>query len=232
MLKTICKIFPLLLLVISCAEPDRKDADGRQIEDSTSIAETPDKTDGNNDTLLHEKYRYQYEQVSYESLDDTFLKKVLAIYFVCDYELEHTDFICTCDKSNSDNDEHASDYIVDFNIVPFDSTKHKISRDDNGFVYLIDDRVFWGTEGWLPNTQIASFIVKCKTTYIRIPRSEYCDLYTLLGYNDQLKKIHFVDSPNSYIVLMADGGDGSYHYTVAWIFKNGKYYRRIVDSRC
>ncbi|MBW7913742.1 MAG: hypothetical protein H3C54_08635, partial [Taibaiella sp.] len=134
MLKTICKIFPLLLLIISCAESDRKDADGRQIDDSISIAETPDKTDGNNDTLLYEKYRYQYEQVSYESLDDTFLKKALEKYFVLDDERFFYDYTCKNETSTTSQSEHALDYKMTITSSPFDSVKHPMTRAKEGFV--------------------------------------------------------------------------------------------------
>jgi hypothetical protein len=41
-----------------------------------------------------------------------------------------------------------------------------------------------------------------------------------------------MDKKGEYFVIVLFGSDGAGSYTAIWIFKNGKYIGRVVDSSC
>lgn len=222
-------VISILLVVISCAEPTIKDV---QSNDSLSVLEESIKQDSLiDDTSWYSKYGWQYEQVSYESLEDSFLKKSLQKYFMFGDEMNFPDYSCK-DKGSINNCEHVKQYKIEFESQTFDSTKHIITRYLDKFIYLIDGKVYWGCDGGMPNEKIKRFSVKYKNEYISIPSTEYEDLYQPYGYMGGPFKVHLVNSNNSYVVVILHGSDGAGSYTAAWIFKDGKYIRRVVDSSC
>jgi len=223
-------ILILLMCIISCAEPAGTEV---QSNDSSTGLESIKQDSLHDEASWYSKYGWQYEQVSYESIEDSFLKKALEIYFVMDDEKEFTEYRCKEEKETDiSNIEHAKDYSIEFESQPFDSTKHKFTRCEGHFICLIDGKVYWGLDGGMPVSEISRFKVKYKDRVIHLPETDYSDLYSPFTEHCPPDKIHVTDGVNSYIVFITNCSDGAGFYTVAWIFKDGKYIRRVVDSSC
>ncbi len=184
-----------------------------------------------------QSYQYEFDKLSLQSLEDTILAKNLEYYFfsICDTSYGPTPInIIEIDKSiykdsvfriKSDND-----YEFELKATKFNPGKHKITKAKEGWVCLIDGKIFFGTDGRLPDQEIKSLKVKFKNHYIGLPVSEYKDLYEpRFDTNNNFKRIFILkDIKNKYFILLMYGSDAAGSYTVVWIFKNGKYLRRVV----
>lgn len=224
------RIFFSALFILSCGQP--KKAETATEFPHTIATDSISVSEAQSDSLIYDKYSGQYEQVSYASLEDSFLIKALEKYFVFEEEGIFPDYTCKNETGSSSQSEHASDYKMTITWSPFDSVKHPMTRAKEGFVCLINNKVFWGTDGDIPVSQISSVNATYKGVAISIPPSEYDDLYSPFEDDCTPDKLHLTDGKNSYIVFVSSCSDGAGSYTVAWIFKNGKYIRRVVDSSC
>lgn len=101
--------------------------------------------------------------------------------------------------------------------------QNKISK-ENGFVYKINDRKFWGTDGDIPRTEYKSIKISLEKQNVEIPEAAFDDLYEPpLGYTranyDRVNDILYLHSMNS---------DGAGGYIVVWVIKKGEYKKRYV----
>lgn len=202
-MKTIIPIL-LLIIVLSCKE---------------SVA-----TDNTTDTSWHNMYRSKFENVNFESLEDTFVKSALEKYYVADNERGYP--VYDIIPENEIAKQNVAEYGIDFHTIPFDSSVHKLTT-ETGFVYLIDGEAFWGSDGTVPHQEISKFTVTHKNKSLYLPDSSYKDLFNPAGGP---QAIYVSNGNDDYFIPILQGSDGAGAYTAAWIFKNGKYVRRVVDS--
>jgi len=92
----------------------------------------------------------------------------------------------------------------------------------------IDGRAPLGTDGTIPQIEIASMTVSFNGAKIVVPRSLYADCY-----NPNLQKDTFAtklnDAGDSLLIFMA-GSDAAGSYQVMWILRNDGHHSRFVKN--
>lgn len=112
----------------------------------------------------------------------------------------------------------------------FAQKKHKMgwekqSGDSRPELYKIDGKPFFGTDGDVPHREFKAIVFKLGGKSVVVPRSAYADLY-----DPQLRTTEVYSSTDrSRIYIMMMNSDGAGSYGVTWVFRNGKYARRIVE---
>lgn len=124
---------------------------------------------------------------------------------------------------------------------PFDPTKHALGYDRGqqpALLCTIDGHGIWGTDGDLPRNEIGTVSVEMEGRSVTVPRHAYTNLY----------EPNFCDSyprtPDAPIDLHAGcrlskdrrrlyvhmlNSDGAGGYLVTWIFRDGRYWGRVVE---
>ena len=187
-------------------------------------------------------YKSEYEKVSVNTIKDTRLKQIMTPFF----ELSETDdspkyFIDYKPKFINDSVVYfmidkgaAKGYEIRLESKKFDSVKHKFTKSGNEGICLIDNKIFWGTDETVPREEIKKFEVFFNNQKIIMPKSEFRDLFNPTeGFSN--KSIHLfakMDRKGEYFIIILYGSDGAGSYCAVWIFKNGKYLRRVVESLC
>lgn len=190
------------------------------------------------DTTWYDHYKADYEKTSYETLDDAYLKQVLEKHFVLD---DDKTFPTYCYEYNGtaikdsayifSGEGKAADYRVSIMVKRFDSLQHHYTYTNTGFLYLVDHKIFWGTDGNLPGQETDTMTVLYKGKPIDLPASEYKDLYNLYPTKYRPMQVS-VDKKNGNIYVIVYGSDGAGSYTCVWIFRDGKYIKRVVEGSC
>jgi hypothetical protein len=194
------------------------------------------------DSDCYSVYKSEYDRVSINTIKDTRLKKILIPFF----ELSDTDyspkyFINYKPKFINDSAVYfmidkgaAKGYEIRLECKKFDSVKHKFTKSVNGGICLIDNKIFWGTDETVPREEIKKFEVLFNNQKIGMPLSEFRDLFNPTeGFSN--KSIHLfakMDREGEYFIIILYGSDGAGSYCAVWIFKNGKYLKRVVESLC
>jgi len=194
------------------------------------------------DSDCYSVHKSEYDKVSINTIKDTRLKKILTPFF----ELSETDyspkyFIDYKPKFINDSAVYfmidkgaAKGYEIRVESKNFDPGKHKFTKSGNGGICLIDNKIFWGTDETVPREEIKKFEVFFNNQKIIIPKSEFRDLFNPTeGFSN--KSIHLfakMDRKGEYFIIILYGSDGAGSYCAVWIFKNGKYLKRIVESLC
>ena len=92
----------------------------------------------------------------------------------------------------------------------------------------IDGRAPLGTDGTIPQIEIASMTVSFNGAKIVVPRGLYADCY-----NPNLQKDTFAaklnDAGDSLLIFMA-GSDAAGSYQVMWILRNDGHHSRFVNN--
>ena len=111
----------------------------------------------------------------------------------------------------------------------FDKKKHKFGYDKHykDFLQTVDGRPIYGTDGTMP-TQAITLTIKNGISRIPLPRPAYNDLFQ--PNLETAKAFLSIDGRRLYVYMMNSDGAGSYE--IVWIFKDGKYLRRVVEHNC
>lgn len=216
----------LFVFIVACQSGDSENDTAehiQQVDTSTRVVKQHEEVKASKatDTFNYKEHWRLYQLLSYDNLEESFLKEALAPYFIFDNDSD-SEYLCTCEQCDTRS------YTVKLSAKPFDSTAHTITRTGAGWVSYIDDRIYFGCDGGLPREAIERFTVLYKGATIDIPEWEYNDLYEPSGVD----KFHLTDGVNNYVVILMNASDGAGSYTVAWIFKDGKYVRRVVGQMC
>jgi hypothetical protein len=121
----------------------------------------------------------------------------------------------------------ANTATVTFQTKPFQPSSHKALVTGKG-VTMIDGRYAFGTDGTLPQTEIASMKLYINGNEISVPSRLYLDCYQP---NLAAPYINVKFGNNSHIVVVSmHGGDGAAGYNVTWrLRKNGRHSRSIYN---
>lgn len=121
----------------------------------------------------------------------------------------------------------------------FDTLGHKLFYDDTQkqHLILIDNSLFWGTDGEVPTKKIENIVYEHIAYAKYLPDSAFKGLYepNLCEKAHGKKRIAYskvfqsVDRRRIYIYMLNGSGAGSYEVT--WVLQNGKYYTRVIDPR-
>jgi hypothetical protein len=108
----------------------------------------------------------------------------------------------------------------------FNAKEHRIAKGKQGYVSTIDGKVPKGVDGNLPNIELRSIAVTINGKPLAIPTNAYNDLYepSISSFNV------YSDKKGTIFLYMPYNSDGAGGYSVAWMFKNGRYVKRYVDS--
>lgn len=129
--------------------------------------------------------RWSDEKEGYSTIRSSTIKRevISFIDWVWEYEGTGTKPAMLHLKGKSDCESWASfnGHGVDVRITsaPFDSTKHKLIFETNGYPTLceIDDRPFRGTDGAVPRVAIKRVTVTIDSMRVQLPTSAWNDLY-------------------------------------------------------
>ena len=113
----------------------------------------------------------------------------------------------------------------------FNPKRHKLSyvKSASGQNILtqlnkIDGHYIDGTDGNVPVKSISSVKIIKKGLILKLPESVINDLY-----EPQFDNLKVYISDNNLIYIQMDNVYGAGSYTVIWIIKDSKYYRRYMD---
>ena len=194
------------------------------------------------DSDCYSVHKSEFDKVSVNTIKDTRLKKILTHFF----ELSETDyspkyFIDYKPKFINDSAVYfmidkgaAKGYEIRLECKNFIPGQHKFTKSVNGGICLIDNKIFWGTDETLPWEEIKKFEVFFNHQKIIIPKSEFRDLFNPTeGFsNISIRIFAKMDRKSEYFIIVLYGSDGAGSYCAVWIFKNGKYLKRVVESLC
>jgi hypothetical protein len=194
------------------------------------------------DSDCYSVHKSEYDKFSINTIKDARLKKILTSFF----ELSETDyspkyFIDYKPKFINDSAVYfmidkgaAKGYEIRLECKNFIPGQHKFTKSVNGGICLIDNKIFWGTDETLPWEEIKKFEVFFNHQKIIIPKSEFRDLFNPTeGFsNKNIRVFAKMDRKGEYFIIILYGSDGAGSYCAVWIFKNGKYLKRAVESLC
>jgi len=194
------------------------------------------------DSDCYSVHKSEYDKVSLNTIKDTRLKKILTPFFeLSETDSSHFYFIDYKPKFKNDSVAYflidkgsAKGYEIRLESKNFDSVKHKFTESAFGGICLIDNKIFWGTDETVPLKEIKKFEVFFNHQKIGMPLSEFRDLYNpIFGFSGITISLHAkMDKKGEYFIIVLFGSDGAGSYSAVWIFKNGKYLRRVVESLC
>lgn len=108
--------------------------------------------------------------------------------------------------------------------TPFDTSEHNISFTTNGYVYLIDSGLVFGTDGMMPQYILSKAQL--------IVNDIIFELNTSSMYNPNIESIdtQFLSLTRNYcgIVLRGIFSIGAGHYGVEWIIVDRQSFRTIL----
>ena len=112
---------------------------------------------------------------------------------------------------------------------PFDKTKHKITKKDQGGYeeLIIDGKRAQGAD-FIPEDHYKSIIVTINGKNVPIPKSAYDDLYEI-GIWDT-NNFAYYDKEDDVLYIIAHNGDGYLAYEVCWQIVKGEYKTRIIGE--
>ena len=115
---------------------------------------------------------------------------------------------------------------------PFDKTKHKITKKDQGGYeeLIIDGKRAQGLDGglFLPEDHYKSITVTINGKDVPIPKSAYDDLYEI-GIWDT-NNFAYYDKEDDVLYIIAHNGNGAFSYKVCWQIVKGEYKTRIIGE--
>lgn len=117
---------------------------------------------------------------------------------------------------------------------PFEPAKHKLLFEEETNLIRIDRRTYYGNYGRVPKKEIASVLLIVNGDTLTVPTAAYNDLYNLnftyLNNGIELSAdavYRSRDRKKVYLYLFNKSREGNYEVT--WIFRDGKYVRRVLD---
>lgn len=121
--------------------------------------------------------------------------------------------------------------------VPFEKSLHKIQAGNGNVASTIDGVEPWGSDGMIPQTELATFTVKWDGKNIPVPEKLWKDCFNLYLQPYQEPKFPEpgdepfvkVTEDGNYAIFSFSGSDGAGAYGVTWILaKNGQHARWIT----
>ncbi len=106
----------------------------------------------------------------------------------------------------------------------FNPAKHKLFYVDKE-LRKIDGKAFWGTDGEVPTKTISSLKIVKKGVAIPIPQSAIDNLY-----EPRFKTLKVFAGSNDAIYIELDNSDGAGAYSIIWIVKGNKYFKKFIVS--
>jgi len=108
----------------------------------------------------------------------------------------------------------------------FDKSRHKYSyyKDRKDEIELIDNKQYWGTDGFLPETEYKAISITIGKKVTILPAAALQNLY-------EIKLHHFeanFDRANNIVYLHSWNSDGAGAYNVIWKIDNGVYKERFI----
>ena len=187
-------------------------------------------------------HKSQYDKFSLKTIKEIRLKKILTPFFeLSDKNYGQKYFIDYEPTFINDSSAYfvidtgaAKGYKIRLETQKFDSVQHKFTKSVFGGICLIDNKIFWGTDETVPRKEIKKFEVLFNNQKIGMPLSEFRDLFNpTLGISGEILNLHAkMDRKGEYFIIVLSGSDAAGSYSAVWIFKNGKYIRRVVESLC
>lgn len=113
--------------------------------------------------------------------------------------------------------------LITLDTRAFEPSKHKITKGRN-YQTIVDGRLARGTDGNVPNIEIASIKLSLDRTQIAIPGKLYSDCFEP-NLDDDSLAIRFGRDFQSVIITMS-GSDGAGGYEVVWRFRKSGYHSR------
>jgi len=114
---------------------------------------------------------------------------------------------------------------ITINASAFNAKSHKLHYDGQNQLISIDGKHIWGTDGNMPKVKITGVNVSINNTNIIIPKSEFGDLY-----EPNFRLFHAYLFKNGTIYIEMDNSDGVGAYTIIWVIKDNKYFKRYIDN--
>ena len=115
------------------------------------------------------------------------------------------------------------DFSFTQTIIPFDTLNKIIETVDGKYVYSIDGRTFWGTDGGLPRNQIQSLDVKYKDEIISISKAFFEDIY-------EISTDYSIYKNGTIVFVYQMNSDGAGGYELVWVFNEKELKQRLVGS--
>ncbi|NDV95689.1 hypothetical protein D0T84_12300 [Dysgonomonas sp. 521] len=113
--------------------------------------------------------------------------------------------------------------VITLTQTDFDPMQNKISRKD-GFVYKINGKEIWGTDGEIPKREYKSISIRLGKKNIDFPQSALENLYNPNLENTEANH----DKDNDILYLQSTNSDGAGGYIVVWVIEKGQYKGRYV----
>ena len=105
----------------------------------------------------------------------------------------------------------------------FIKSAHKIVKDNQKGIFLIDGKQPWGVDFGIPSMSIQSIEITVDNGVINIPKSELADLF---NPNFESGNLYFKDKDTFYLVMQ--NGDAAGSYGVAFVIKDKRYVKRYI----
>ena len=107
----------------------------------------------------------------------------------------------------------------------FKPAKHKfkylLQEDGDSSVINIDGKQFWGTDGYMPETEYGKCQLKTGKKIVNLP------IVTLYNPNLDLTNL-YIDRSSNTLYLVAYNSDGAGGYAVLWVMKNGNLINQCI----
>ena len=139
-------------------------------------------------------------------------------------KLEDFESIAPISKNDNRVEFSTSDYKIELETQQFNSKKHKMFKEDD-FVYAIDEKDFFGSDGMVPQTEFKSFKISFKGKEISFPKDYFTNLYNA---NLSATKFTYNKELNQYY-LFGTYSDGAGVYDALWVLENGKIVKHIAQ---
>lgn len=116
-----------------------------------------------------------------------------------------------------------TEFKFEYQLTEFEPANRILDEEDGEWIYSIDGRPVWGTDGYFPRTQVKNINVKINSENIEIHKVFYNDIFEC--YND----IHTYKIGDTYFVYQWNG-DGAAAYEIVWVITKDGLKQRLVGS--
>jgi hypothetical protein len=113
---------------------------------------------------------------------------------------------------------------------PFKMKGHKLDynkdcKNCGAVLETIDGKYVWGADGEIPKKVIASLTIIQNNLPILIPKSAFNDLY-----EPNISTLQVFIGKDNTLYIQLNNSDGAGCYSVMWVVKNNKYFKRYLDN--
>ncbi|MFI5140001.1 MAG: SH3 domain-containing protein [Sphingobacteriales bacterium] len=109
----------------------------------------------------------------------------------------------------------------------FNPKKHKLTYypSNSNILTKIDGLHIWGTDGGMPKQKISEIKIIKNGKSIVIPEDAFNNLY-----EPNLSTLQIYIGKANTIYIEMDNSDGAGGYSIIWIIKNDKFYKKHIDN--